>query len=162
MTAPEGGFDFGQLQTDLADYCGRTGLFESVQLFELDGNVGQFVAAVFPAPNAVDLLPNLSGQGVMSVRVSFVIRLYYAAAQQTPDVIDPKVINAAAKVMKDLCGGFTFTESIYGIDILGEQGQKLSATAGYIKVGSPDNSANYRVIDIRVPVLLADVWTVTR
>jgi hypothetical protein len=162
MTTPEGGFDYGQLLTDITDYCGRTGLFDSVQSFELDGNIGQFVAAVFPAGPAMEPVEGLSGTNVTSLRVTFVIRLYLAVSQQTPDVIDPKMVNATAVIMRKFNEGFTFTETIYGIDILGEQGVKLAAHCGYLKVGSPEGSALYRIMDITVPVLLANVWQQVR
>jgi len=162
MTAPEGGFDYGQLLTDIADYLGRTGLFDSVQAFELDGNIGQFVAAVFPHPNAVEPVAEISGQAATSVRVAFVVRLYLSVAQQTPDVVDPKMVNATAVIMKFFNGGFTFGETVYEVDIFGSCGMKLDAHAGYMKVGAPDGAAQYRTMDITVPVLLDDVWPQVR
>lgn len=162
MTEPEGGFDYGQLLTDITDYCGRTGLFDSVQAFELDGNIGQFVAAVFPAGPAMEPVEGLSGVNVTSLRVTFVIRLYLAVSQQTPDVVDPKMMHATSTLMQRFSEGFTFTETIYAVDILGEQGVKLTAHAGYMKVGSPEGTSLYRIMDITVPLLLANVWQQVR
>jgi hypothetical protein len=158
----EGGFDYGQLLTDIVDYCARTALFDSVQAFELDGNIGQFVAAVFPAPGAIEPVEGLSGVNVTSLRVTFTIRLYLAVAQQTPDVVDPKMMHATATIMQAFNGAFTFGETVYAIDLLGEQGVRLSANCGYMKVGAPEVSALYRIMDITVPVLLANVWPQVR
>lgn len=160
--APEGGFDYGQLLTDITDYVQQTALFDSVQSFELDGNIGHFVAAVFPASDALEPVEGLSGINVTSLRVTFIVRLYLAVSQQTPDVIDPKMVNATATIMRKFNGRFTFGETVYAIDLLGESGIKLSARAGYLKVGSPDAPALYRIMDITVPVLLADVWPQVR
>lgn len=162
MTAPEGGFDYGQLMIDITDYVSQTGLFDSVQKFELDGNPGQFVAAVFPAPLALEPVEGLSGVNITSLRVTFIIRLYLAVSQQTPDVIDPKMMHATATIMQKFNGGFTFGESIYGVDVLGEQGVRLSSNCGYMKVGSTDPSALYRIMDITVPLLLANIWPQVR
>jgi len=162
MTAPEGGFAYETLINDIVSYLEQTALFDSVQAFELDGNVGHFVAAVFPAPDAIDPVAGLSGTNVTSLRVQFIVRLYFSTAQQTPDVVDPKVINATALIMRKFNEGFTFTESIYAIDLLGEKSQGVVAKCGYMKVGSPEASAQYRIMDILVPILLADVWTQAR
>lgn len=162
MTTPEGGFDYGQLLIDITDYVAQTALFDSVQAFELDGNIGQFVAAVFPHPRAVEPIPELSGQDVTSIRVCFIIRIYVAVATQLPDVIDPKALNATALIMRKFNGGFTFGETIFSVDVLGGWGISLDAHASYMKVGSPEASALYRTIDITVPLLLEDVWTQQR
>lgn len=162
MTQPEGGFDWGQLQIDIVDLVSRLGLFDSVQSFELTGNIGQFVAAVFPHPDALAPLPGLSGLNTTSTRVTFIVRIYLAVSMQTPDTIDPRALNAAALIMRRFNEGFTFGETVYEVALTGEQGLALSATAGYLKVGSPDASALYRIIDITVPILLGDVWNQVR
>lgn len=158
MTTPEGGFSWAQLQTDIVDYVAQLGMFDSVQNFELTGNIGQFVAAVFPDPEAITPVAGLSGTNVTSLCVQFVVRIYMAASVANPDVIDPRALNAAAVIMRKFNEGFTFTETVYSIDLLAAFSGGVKAHAGYVKVGSPDASALYRVIDIAVPVLLTDVW----
>jgi hypothetical protein len=133
-----------------------------VQSFELTGNIGQFVAAVFPAPEAIEPVEGLSGTNVTSLRVAFIIRLYLSVSQQTPDVVDPRMMHATATIMQAFNQGFTFTETVYAVDLLGEQGVRLSAHCGYMKVGSPEGSALYRIMDITVPVLLTNVWQQVR
>lgn len=162
MSTPEAGFNWAQFQIDIIDYVSRLGMFDSVQNFELTGNVGQFVAAVFPDPEALTPVAGLSGTNVTSLCVQFVVRVYIQASAANPDVIDPRALNAAALIMRKFNEGFTFTESIYAIDLLGEKSAGLRAVAGYAKIGSPDGSVLYRIIDIRVPILLADVWQQAR
>lgn len=158
MSSPEAGFNWAQFQTDIIDYVSRLGLFDSVQNFELTGNIGQFVAAVFPDPEALTPVAGLSGTNVTSLCLQFVVRIYIQASVVNPDVIDPRALNAAAIIMRKFNEGFTFTETIYAIDLLGEKTAGLRAVAGYAKVGSPGGSALYRIVDIRVPVLLTDIW----
>lgn len=160
MTTPV--FDYAQFQADVIAVVARLKLFDSVQSFELDGNIGQFVAAVFPHPNAITPLPELSGQNVTSVRVAFIIRLYLAVSAQTPDVIDPPVLNATALIMQQFNAGFTFQETVFEVDLLGAYGMALDAHAGYLKVGGPGGSSQYRTMDITVPVILADIWDQAR
>lgn len=160
MTTPV--FDYAQFQADIIAVVARLKLVDSVQSFELDGNIGQFVAAVFPHPNAITPLPELSGQDVTSVRVAFIIRLYLAVSQQTPDVIDPAVLNATALIMQQFNAGFTFQETVFEVDLLGAYGMALDAHASYLKVGGPGGSSLYRTMDITVPVILADIWDQAR
>ena len=96
-----------------------------------------------------------SGLAATSVRLEFMIRIYSNMLQEPADMIDPNILEASAAVMESLTGNFELGDQINSwVDLLGEHGNSLNAQSGYLGI---DNKM-YRVITIRVPIILDNVW----
>jgi hypothetical protein len=96
-----------------------------------------------------------SGLNASTAHVLFIVRLYSNFKSVPEDRIDPDMMRAASNVIRQLSDNFDFEGTIRNVDLLGHHGDPLSCEAGYLEV---DNK-HYRIMDIRVPCIVNDVWT---
>jgi len=144
--------DVNALTDAVVSYCLRLGVFESVNKHEAIGNIGTYTASVMlqnlgPARGA-------SGLAATSVRVELLLRIYVSTVSQPQDDVDPNIASATAAVIAAFSGGFSFSDTVREIDLLGEFGTPLSAQAGYIRVGE----TLYRIMDVAIPIIVDDVF----
>ncbi len=130
------------------------GRFDQVNRHEPKNAPGnQLVAAIFVA----DIGPasTASGQASTTARVEFTIRIYSNMMQEPQDAIDPNILAAVDLLLNAYQGDFTLGGTVMAVDLLGMAGEPLRARAGYIN----QDSTLYRVMDITLPLLIADAWT---
>jgi hypothetical protein len=131
-----------------------SGLFDRVNAYEPKQAPGNgLTASVWVqsiAPHA-----QVSGLDVTSARVEFTMRLYTNMLADPEETIDPNLMNATSQMMNLFTGDFTLGNSVFAVDLLGMAGVPLTARAGYVDVGGK----LFRIMDITVPLIVADVWT---
>ncbi len=131
----------------------KLGRFDQVNRHEPKNAPGNnMVASVIAGPQGP---ANSSGLATTTARVEFTIRIYVNMMAQPLDGTDPALISATDFLINAYSGDFTLGGTIMGIDLLGMAGAPLEARPGYI---NQDNTL-YRVMDITVPLLVADAWT---
>lgn len=95
-----------------------------------------------------------SGLAATAAKVDFMARIYTNMLTDPQDEIDPRQDEAADAFLTALQGDFTLGDTCRNIDILGEFGVPLELEAGYLD----QDHKLYRVIDLRIPVIVNDVW----
>ena len=95
-----------------------------------------------------------SGLAATDARVEFTVRIYSNMLAEPQDAIDPNILSATDVLMSAYQGDFTLDGTIKAVDLLGMAGTPLGAQAGYL---TQDNTL-YRVMDITLPLLVADAW----
>lgn len=98
--------------------------------------------------------PAGSGLDATSGIVTLMCRTYSPAFQAPLDEIDPNLLGATTALLSAYSGDFDLGGSARNIDLLGETGRRLESQAGYVKVGT----VMYRCMDIRIPVIINDMW----
>lgn len=96
-----------------------------------------------------------SGVNVTTAHLLFIVRLYSNFKSTPEDKIDPDLMRAASNIMRQFHDNFDFDGTIRNVDLLGHHGDPLSCEAGYLEV----DKKHYRVMDIRLPLIVNDVWT---
>lgn len=130
-----------------------TGQFRRVNLHEPKSLPGSgltcaiWVQSLEPVP-AASGLASTSGYVVLNARV------YGSAFKKPEDELDPQMMKAATVLIGAYSADFTLGSTVRNIDLLGEYGQRLAATAGYVTI----ESTVYRVMTLALPVIVNDMW----
>lgn len=99
-----------------------------------------------------------SGMGSTTARIVFVVRMYHnlitTDAVNSADMMERKLLKACSNLMRRYHDDFDFEGMIRNVDLLGAFGIPLGASAGHIE----HDKVNFRVMDLRVPCLVNDVW----
>jgi hypothetical protein len=96
-----------------------------------------------------------SGLASVSGVVSFRARIYETAMlAEPPDAVDPGLLAHTGLLMAALSEGFTFGGTVREVDLLGAEGESLSAESGFIA----HDSRTFRVAELTVPVVINDLW----
>jgi hypothetical protein len=95
-----------------------------------------------------------SGLAVSGVRIVYRFRIYGRMLQEPQDEIDPGLVEATDLFLNSLHGDFQLDDLVTAVDLLGQSGSAMAGQAGYIKLGD----GLYRVMDIDIPVIIADAW----
>lgn len=98
-----------------------------------------------------------SGLNSASIRWEIQGRIYLSAWGEPQDDIDPRITSAAVDLLAVIAGAFTLGGLVRCVDIYGMAGDALAATPGYIE----QDKKIYRAMDLRIPLLLNDVWELT-
>jgi hypothetical protein len=130
----------------------RTGHFRLVNTHELKRAPRGMSASVWC--QAIDPIGQMSGLASTSGRLTFIVRMYIPMLQEPQDHIDPIMMKATSNIMRRYHDDFDFGGVIRNIDLLGQFGIALAATAGYLLIGKTWN----RTMDITVPCLVNDIW----
>lgn len=101
--------------------------------------------------------PARSGSGLASTtaRVELTGRIYLPFTSQPEDLIDPRLAEACDDLFEALTGDLELGSNARNVDVLGGQGQGLSARAGYQTI----DGATFRTVDIIIPIIVNDAWT---
>lgn len=130
-----------------------SGLFDRVNAYEPKQPPGNgLTAAVWT--QSIAPYAQVSGLDVTSVRIEFTMRLFTNMMAEPQEAIDPNLMNATSTLMNLFTGDFTLGNSVFVVDLLGMAGRPLTAQAGYVDVGGK----LFRIMDITVPLIVADVW----
>lgn len=97
-----------------------------------------------------------SGLNITSCQFILNGRIYHSMTSQPFDRIDPVVTAATSYLMAYLNNSFKLggADNIRAIDILGMEGTKLSAAAGYVEI----DRQMLRVMTLVIPIIINDVW----
>lgn len=98
-----------------------------------------------------------SGLNSASMRWEITGRIFTSANSKPADDIDPNVVTAAQTYLASLAAAFTLGGLVRCIDIWGMDGDKLSATPGYLE----QDKMVFRTMDLMIPLLLNDVMELT-
>lgn len=146
--------DFKKQVEHMESHCMKVAYFDRVNLHEPKNAPARGLTAAIWVER-LDPISGRSGLATTSVRLEFMIRIYSNMLQEPVDAIDPDILEASSAVMESFTGNFELGDQVNSwIDLLGENGNPLSAQSGYLGI---DNKM-YRVMTIRVPVILDDVW----
>jgi hypothetical protein len=129
-----------------------TGRFERALTHEPKSAPGNGVtAAVW-----VDSIRPAAGSGLAttSARLVLKIRVYTNMLREPQDQIDIDILTAVDVLMAAYSGDFTLGGLVREVDLLGADGDPLSADAGYLE----QDSKLYRVMVITLPLVVNDLW----
>jgi len=155
MTASFDDAAINQVIDKIVSYALASGRFDSVNGHEPKSAPGNGV--VF-AVWAQDINPaRLSGQAATSIVVRFQGRIYIPFTQQPFDMIDPQVLAATTDLMGAFSGDFDLggVADVREVDLLGANGTKLSAQAGYVEI----DRRMYRIMTINIPIVINDAFS---
>ena len=93
-----------------------------------------------------------SGLNTASLRWEITGRIFTSAQSKPADDIDPNVVTAAATYLAALCASFTLGGLVRCVDVWGMDGDKLSATPGYLE----QDKMVFRTMDLVIPLLIND------
>ncbi len=96
-----------------------------------------------------------SGLAATSVVLTLSVRVYDGMLREPQDDIDVQILLAVQDLMNAYSGDFDLGGTVSNVDLLGEEGTKMSAQAGYLNI---DNKL-YRAMIITLPIIVNDVWT---
>jgi hypothetical protein len=138
----------------IISYALASGRFDSVNGHEPKSAPGNnvtfalWVQSINPA--------RLSGQAATSIVVLFQGRVYIPFTQMPYDMIDPQVLAAVTDLMGTFSGDFDFggVADVREVDLLGANGTKLSANAGYVEI----DRRMYRIMTINIPIVINDAF----
>lgn len=153
LVAAAAGFDPLGLINAVASIVLGSGLFTAVSSHEPASLPATGMAAAVWM-QGIGPLKKLSGLAGTAARVELRLRIYTPLITGNMDSIDPSMTSAASEMIRRLSADFTLNGEIFAADLLGAQGNPLSAKADYYKQGDQF----YRIYDITVPLLVDDVW----
>lgn len=145
--------DITSIMNALLSHALASGVFERVSGHELIGAPGSGITGAL-WPQRIRPFTAGSGLAITSARVEFTLRIYSSALQQPADGIDPAVVTAADALFTAYGGDFELGGTARDVDVLGQGGEPLSATAGWLQMAE----STYRVMDLLIPVIVSDVW----
>lgn len=96
-----------------------------------------------------------SGLASASVRLELEMRLYNSTMQAPYDDIDSNLTKALDALFTAYIGDFELGGEARHIDIFGAHGQGLGVRVGFINM----DGREYRVFQIRIPIILNDCFT---
>ena len=96
-----------------------------------------------------------SGLNSASVRLELEMRLYNSTMQAPYDDIDSNLTKALDALFTAYIGDFELGGEARHIDVFGAHGQGLGVRVGFMN----SDGREYRVFQIRIPIILNDVWT---
>lgn len=90
-----------------------------------------------------------------SVRLELEMRIYGSTMAQPYDDIDPNLTKAVDALFTAYLGDFDLGGEARHIDVFGAHGQGLQVRVGYMNM----DGRELRVFQIRLPIIINDVWT---
>lgn len=130
-----------------------SGYFDKVNLHEPKRKPGtRLTAAVWV--QSIDPIALASGLDSTSARIVFMLRIYSNMLKEPQDMIDPQVTKATSNLIRRYHDDFDFGGAIRNVDLMGTFGVSLAAQAGYLEI----DTTMYRIMDIRIPCIVNDVW----
>jgi len=129
------------------------GLFERVNGHEPKKAPGNGLTAAVWVQSIAPI--QSSGLAATSGRLELRVRIYTPMLSEPQDAIDPNVLAAVDALMAAYSGDFTLGGEARNVDLLGQHGTPLSATAGYLN----QDSRLLRVMDVVLPILINDLWS---
>lgn len=104
-----------------------------------------------------DIRPASSGLSSISVRQEFTMRCQTSMLAEPQDAIEPALLMAVDTLMGALVGAFSLGGLLRAVDLQGMEGEPLRMQPGYLN----QDGRLFRVMEVHVPLVINDVWTVT-
>lgn len=138
----------------LVSHAKKTGLFDRVLKHEPKNKPGRGLTYSVWV-DRIDPARSRSGLASTTCRLALIGRIYTNMLQEPQDGIDDRVMKATDRMFEAYSSDFTLEGEAAFIDLMGAtQSHPLSAESGYINI---DNFV-YRVMTIRIPVIVNDAW----
>lgn len=96
-----------------------------------------------------------SGLASASVRLELEMRVFGSTMTEPYDDIDSNMTKAVDALFTAYLGDFELGGNSRHIDVFGAYGQSLGVRVGYMNM----DGREYRVFQIRIPIIINDVWT---
>lgn len=145
--------DTRPIKDAISSHAQATGQFDKVTGHEPKNAPGNGVWGAIWRQNT-RAIALASGLAATSARVLFIVRIFINMLSDPQDEIDPRQDAAADALFTELVGDFTLGGTVRNIDVLGEFGDPLDLEAGYLD----QDHKLFRVVDIKIPVIVNDVW----
>jgi len=129
-----------------------TGLFEQVLGHEPKSAPGNGLTAAVWVQSLRPVAS--SGLASTSARLQLSLRVYTNMLQEPQDDIDTRILGAVDVLMAAYSADFTLGGLVRDVDLLGADGDPLSADAGYLE----QDGKLYRVIVISLPLVVNDLY----
>lgn len=149
--------DFDSLTRRLEGHLLRVGGLAKVNMVEPKSPPGKGVTAALWLQDWATYARG-SGADTVSLRLAFTLRLYRPAFAESRDELDRELLRAAFKIGRALCGDLDLGGTVLDTDPHGMGGVPMRGQAGYLQMAD----RSFRIMDITVPVLWDDVWTLGR
>lgn len=138
----------------VTSHAAATGAFRRVNSHEPKAAPGNGLTyAVWP--DTIEPIGAASGLASVSGYVVLTGRIYGNMLMKPEDEIDPRILTAASTLINAYIGDFNFGDTVRNVDLFGMYGQKLRAQAGYATIAS----TVYRIMDVTIPVVINDMYT---
>lgn len=149
--------DIGSVLDKLVSHALASGHFESVNEFKVDEPSGSGIVIGIWGDDITPL--KSSGLASTSVRITFKVRLFSSTEAAPESYLERAMVDATSALLTAYSGDFELGGDVgaRNIDLLGSEGQPLSANAHYMNL----SGVIFRVMDITLPVLINDVWDQT-
>lgn len=145
--------DFQPIVDEMVSEIARLGYFDSVNDHESDNAPGQGMHA---ACWIMDMAPTAaaSGLNITSAYLLWNIRVMSTTQAHPRGIVDVKLSNACAAVIRAYNANFRLGGILMQVDIFGKYGSGMRAKAGYVE----QDNIKYRMYDISFGVVVDDVW----
>lgn len=132
-----------------------SGYFDKVQQHEPKRRPRKGLTAAIWV-QSIEPLGSASGQAATTALLVFIVRMFSNMLKEPQDGIDPELLKAVSNLMRRYHDNFDFglDPVVRNVDVFGEFGVKLSATAGYEEI----DGTVFRIYDLLVPIVVNDVW----
>lgn len=132
-----------------------SGYYDRVNLHEPKRKPGSGLTAAIWVQN-IQPLGEASGLAISSGLLIFQMRSYMNMLKESQDSIDPAMLKAVSSIIRRYHDNFDFglDPVVRNVDVFGQFGTKLSATAGYLE----QDGTMFRIMDLMVPVVVNDIW----
>lgn len=101
-----------------------------------------------------NLRPVTSSLTSTTARLELSVRIYTNMLADPQDAIDTRLLDAVDALMAAYSGDFQLGGLVKDVDLLGADGDPLSADAGYLE----QDGKLYRVMVITLPLIVSDLW----
>lgn len=129
------------------------GWFERVNTHEPKNAPGHGLSAATWVQH-IGPVPAGSGLAATSGLVVLWLRVYSGMLQEPRDAIDPNIARAVSVLIRRITADFTLGGALRNVDLLGQTGRRLEATAGYQEI----DHKMFRVMTLTIPCIVDDVW----
>lgn len=130
------------------------GVYDVVNTHEARSAPGQGIQAALWV-DYIGPFPPGSGLGATTGLVALLCRSYSSMYQAPLDQVDPNLLGAVSAFMGALTGDLDLGGTVRNIDLMGMSGRRLETQAGYVEI----DKKLYRCLDLRIPVIVNDMWT---
>lgn len=140
--------------TALLDHAHATGMFNVVRAAEFKSSPPSGLCFALWA-QSLGPAPTGSGLASTTALMHCTAQIHYPAFATPEEDVDLKVVGAADAYMGRLHGDFTLGGLARNADLLGEMGEPMEWTFGYLNV---DNKVS-RIAVLQIYIVINDLWT---
>jgi hypothetical protein len=147
--------DIDSILDTVVTHAQATGWFQTVEEHESKiQNTNSITAGVWI--ESIDPIKS-SGLASVSVRLELEMRIYGSTMTEPYGDIDSNLAKAVDALFAAYLGDFDLGSEARHIDIFGAHGRGLGVRSGYLNMGGRE----LRVFQIRLPIILNDIWDET-